>query len=593
KRRTFLKGVSLGAAGAAGAAATAGGRAARAADAAPGRAAGRRPNVILVLTDDQGYGDLSCLGNPVLKTPNIDRLHAESVRLTDFHVAPMCTPTRGQIMSGLDALRNRARHVCGGLTMLRTDVPTMADIFRAGGYRTGIFGKWHLGDQYPYLPHQRGFEEAVHHKSWGITSAADAWGNDYFDDQYLHNGRLRRYEGYCTDVWFREATAWMKACAARREPFFCYLPTNAPHGPLFVPERYAEPYRKPGVPANFFGMIACIDENMGRLMAWLDESGLAQDTILVFMTDNGGTGGVKLYNAGMRGGKTQLYDGGHRVPCFVRWPSGGLRPAGDAADLAAAQDLVPTLADLCSLPLPAGARLDGVSLAGILRGTGATPPERMVVVQYHIEIPKWNAAVLWKKWRLVKGEELYDIASDPGQQTNVADRRPDVLKAMRDHYERWWAEVEPVAREPCCVHIGSQHENPVTLCCADWYMIYADNSGHLQGGNNSYWNVRVERDGIYTFALHRWPPESGAALDAPLAGAGGPTAKGAPGKALPVAKARLQAGALDESKPAAPGQKAVTFTVALKAGKTRIQTWLYDKDGQELCGAYYTVVERA
>jgi len=167
-----------------------------------------RPNVILVLTDDQGYGDFSCHGNSVLRTPNLDRLHGQSIRLTDFHVAPMCTPTRGELMSGLDALRNKARHVCGGLTMLRTDVPTMGDVFRADGYRTGLFGKWHLGDSYPYLPQNRGFQEVVHHRSWGVTSAADHGGNDYFDDTYLHNGRPQKYEGYCNDVWFREAAKW-------------------------------------------------------------------------------------------------------------------------------------------------------------------------------------------------------------------------------------------------------------------------------------------------------------------------------------------------------------------------------------------------
>jgi arylsulfatase A-like enzyme len=169
----------------------------------------------------------------------------------------------------------------------------MGDVFGASGYRTGLFGKWHLGDSYPYLPQNRGFQEVVHHKSWGVTSAADYWGNDYFDDTYYHNGKLQKYEGYCNDVWFREAMKWMRTCAAQGEPFFCYLPTNVPHGPALVAPEYAAPYKKPGVPANFFGMIANLDENMGKLMAMLDETGLADNTILIFMTDNGGTGGVR------------------------------------------------------------------------------------------------------------------------------------------------------------------------------------------------------------------------------------------------------------------------------------------------------------
>jgi arylsulfatase A-like enzyme len=545
-----------------------------------------RPNVILVLTDDQGYGDLSCHGNPVLRTPNLDRLHAQSLRLTDFHVAPMCTPSRGEIMSGLDALRNRARHVCGGLTMLRTDVPTMGEVFRAGGYRTGLFGKWHLGDSFPYLPQDRGFQEVVSHKSWGITSAADYWGNDYFDDTYYHNGKLQKYEGYCNDVWFREAMKWMKTCAAQGEPFFCYLPTNVPHGPLFVAPQYAEPYKKPGVPASFFGMIANVDENMGKLMAMLDETGLAENTILIFMTDNGGTAGVKLYNAGMRDGKTSLYDGGHRVPCFIRWPGGKLRASDDINELTTCQDLLPTLIDLCGLKAPAGAKFDGTSLAGLLRDTQTRLQDRMIVVQYHIEIPKWNATVMWNKWRLVKGKELYDIAGDPGQKTDVADRHPDIVKAMRDHYERWWAEVEPIAKEPCYVHIGSERANPVRLTCADWHMVYADNFRHLQQNINSYWNILVERDGDYEFALTRWPPEAGAALDVAL------THPIGEGKALPIAKARLKIGDFDQSNPAAPGDKSVVFTVLLKAGQTRLQTWFYDRSGQELCGSFYVMAYR-
>ena len=298
------------------------------------------------------------------------------------------------------------------------------DVFSAGGYRTGLFGKWHLGDSYPYLPQNRGFQEVVHHKSWGITSAADYWGNDYFDDTYSHNGKPQKYEGYCNDVWFREAMNWMKTCAAQGEPFFCYLPTNVPHGPAFVAPEYAEPYKKPGVPANFFGMIANLDENMGKLLAMLDETGLADNTILIFMTDNGGTGGVKTFNAGMRDGKTSLYDGGHRVPCFIRWPAGKLREPGDVDELTTCQDLLPTLIDLCGLKTPSGARFDGTSLAGLLRGSQTALRDRMIVVQYHIEIPKWNATVMWKKWRLVKGEELYDIAADPGQKTNVAEKHP-------------------------------------------------------------------------------------------------------------------------------------------------------------------------
>src|SRR5262245_56981384 len=198
-------------------------------------AAASKPNVILVVTDDQGYGDFSCHGNPVLRTPNLDRLHAESIRLTDFHVTPMCTPTRGQLMTGQDALLNGAMNVSSGRTLLRRGITTMPEIFRANGYRTAMFGKWHLGDNYPYRPHDRGFEEALYYPSSHISSAPDYWNNDYFDDVYRRNGKPEAQKGYCTDVFFAEAERWIRGSARRSEPFFTYIATNAPHGPLFVP----------------------------------------------------------------------------------------------------------------------------------------------------------------------------------------------------------------------------------------------------------------------------------------------------------------------------------------------------------------------
>ena len=546
----------------------------------------KRPNVIVVMTDDQGYGDFSCHGNPVLKTPNLDVLHSQSVRLTDFHVAPMCTPTRGQLMSGLDALRNKARHVCGGLDMLRTDVPTMANIFKTSGYRTGIFGKWHLGDNYPYLPQNRGFEEALYHKSWGITSAGAYWGNDYFDDTFYHNGKLKKYEGYCNDVWFEEASKWIKERAKKKEPFFCYLPTNTPHGPLLVPDKYAEPYKQYGNRAKFFGMIANIDETMGKLMQTLDEIGIAHNTILIFLTDNGGTGGIKIFNAGMRGKKRSPYDGGHRAACFIRWPKGGLVHGSDIDELTTCQDVLPTLIDLCGLKRPVKAEFDGVSLASLLRGSSKRLTDRMIVVQYSIDISKWKSAVMWKKWRLVNGNELYNIATDPGQEHNVADKHPEIVKKMRDHYEGWYSEVEPIANEPCFVHIGSKYENPVDLTCAQWYMVYADNRSDLKGGKNSYWNVFVERDGEYEFTLSRYPIEADTAMDAPL------TIRGYKVTALPVASARMKINQFDQAQSVISGEKTVTFKVKLKAGKTRLHTWLYDASGNELCGVYYVRARR-
>ncbi len=565
------------------------------------------PNVLIVLTDDQGYGDFSCHGNPVLKTPHLDKLHDQSIRFTDFHVCPMCTPTRSQIMTGRDCLTTGAYVVCSGHDLLREGIPTMADYFAASmfvdaGYRTGQFGKWHLGGNYPFRPQDRGFQESVCFRGFGIVSSSDYWNNDGFNDWYFHNGKLQQYQGYCTDVWFNEAMRWMRSCAARKEPFFVYLPTNAPHGPCWVPKKYRAPYEgkvKRGI-ADFFGMIANIDENMARLDAMLKEADLYDNTLIVFMTDNGGTAGVPIWNAGMRGGKTQYYDGGHRVPCFIRWPAGGLRQPGDVDTLTQCQDLLPTLIDLCKLRAPKGAHFDGVSLAPLLRGKPQPQlAERKLVVQYgiweeYMGPTKWNCAVMWGKWRLFRGKALYNIADDPGQKIDVAAEHPEIVKALREHYEAWWARTEPLSREFPAIHLGSMHESPVYLGCEDWV---APNSAHQEeirtGLNRSGpWHVLVERDGEYQVSLRRWPAEADTAITAGLPAFDGFLGHYAPGKALPIIKARLKVADLDESKPVAKDDKAVTFTVHLPAGKTTLQTWFYGRGDKQLGGAYCVYVQK-
>ncbi|MHC4286035.1 MAG: arylsulfatase [Planctomycetota bacterium] len=276
---------------------------------------GKRPNVILVITDDQGYGDLGCHGNPVIQTPNLDRLYSQSIRLTDFHVDPTCSPTRSALMTGHYSTRTGVWHTIMGRSLLGKHEVTIADVFSGSEYRTGIFGKWHLGDNYPFRPQDRGFNEVLVHGGGGVGQGPDFWGNDYFDDTYQHNGKFKKFSGYCTDVWFDGAMKFIEANKER--PFFCYLTTNAPHGPYNVAEKYKKMYEdNKDVPnAAFYGMITNIDENMGRLMKKLKAEGLEKDTILIFMTDNGTSAGyrgkqgqIKGYNAGMRGTKGSEYD---------------------------------------------------------------------------------------------------------------------------------------------------------------------------------------------------------------------------------------------------------------------------------------------
>jgi arylsulfatase A-like enzyme len=362
------------------------------------------PNVILILTDDQGYGDLSVLGNQVLKTPVLDKLHDQSIRFTDFHVAPMSSPTRGQLITGRDAMHNGATAVCMGRSMVREDLPTMADIFKASGYQTGHFGKWHMGDSYPYRPQDRGFDETVHHGAWGITSIAAYFGNTYWDNTFEHNGKYEKYDGYCTDVWFNLTIDYISKRKEDHKLFFIYLATNCPHVPNLCDDRYSDPYLKKGmtpVVSKFFGQIANIDQNLQRLLITLDETGLTENTILIYMTDNGTATGYDVFNAGMREHKTSPYEGGHRVPFFIRWPNGNLGKPRIISELTEVQDILPTLIDLCNLKKPGNARFDGVSLAPLLTGKVDKLDDRMLVVEY--ENPSQseeNKAVLWGKVHL-------------------------------------------------------------------------------------------------------------------------------------------------------------------------------------------------
>ncbi|MGL4593870.1 MAG: arylsulfatase, partial [Thermoguttaceae bacterium] len=281
----------------------------------------KRPNVIVVITDDQGYGDVAAHGNSVIKTPNIDRLHSQSVRFTQFHVDPTCAPTRASLLTGRYATRLGIWHTILGRSILPRDEILMPQLFSESGYQTGMFGKWHLGDNYPFRPHDRGFQEAFYHLGGGVSQSPDYWGNDYFDDTYQRNGTPEKTEGYCTDVWFSNAIDFIKR--HKSEPFFLYLATNAPHEPLNVAEKDWKPYSDKGLPeplARFYGMITNIDENIGHLESTLLELGLKDNTILIFMTDNGTAGNG--FNANMRGKKGTPYEGGHRVPFFVRWPAG-------------------------------------------------------------------------------------------------------------------------------------------------------------------------------------------------------------------------------------------------------------------------------
>jgi len=564
-------------------------------------AAADKPNVLIVMTDDQGLGDFGFTGNPILKTPNFDRFASESVRFTDFHVSPMCSPTRGQLMTGLAALRNGATSVTAGRTFLRPGLATMPELFAANGYKTGLFGKWHLGDSYPHRPIDKGFQESAYHLGWGLRDSTQEFGTPLFDGRYFHNGSEKKSVGHCTDHWFDRATAWMGERRDRKEPFFCYLPTNAPHAPFVDKPEFAKPYEGKG-PAAFFGMIAHLDQRFGQLERFLTESGLRENTIVVFMTDNGGTAGVKTFNAGLRGGKTTNYEGGHRVPCWVRRPAGNLGKARDIDVPTQNTDLLPTFAELCGFETkPKFDRQDtawyaGISLAGLLTGATEKLEDRKFVVQYGQVPKKADACVIWKQWRLVNGVELYDVVADRSQTRNIAAEHPNVVAAMTDHYDGWWQSVSNTLDDFVPISLGAKQQPVVELTSADWENVYADNTGFVRtavgGPNGSRWHVQVETAGRYEFVLRRWPEFSGKALGATYEGDDRAPAYNlkSPVKSFPgIDGIKVQIAGIQADGPAKASERSAKLELTLPKGKTTLKAW-FTEGPADRCGAFFVTV---
>lgn len=574
------------------------------ADASIGYATGP-PNVVLLITDDQGYGDLSCHGNPILKTPNLDALHAESVRFTNFHVSPTCSPTRGALMSGHYSNRAGTWHTIIGRSILFEGETTLGEAFSSSGYATGMFGKWHLGDNYPYRPEERGFGTVVRHGGGGIGQTPDVWDNAYFDDAYFNNGEVEEYEGYCTDIFFSEAKRFIESSADAGTPFFAYLSTNAPHGPMLCPEKYTAPYRDQvgEKQAVFFGMIANIDENVGKLRAWLEGKGLAENTIFIFMTDNGTAAGAKVFNAGMRGNKGSHYEGGHRVPFFVHWPQGRFGKSGNVDRLSAHIDVLPTLQELCGLTVEEGYELDGVSLAPLLRDPQAEWPERVIITdsQRKLDPRKWrNCSIMTDRWRLTNGNALWEIQQDPGQKKNLVEDHPEVVARLRATYEEWWESLQPSLSRHAEIVVGNPAENPTRLTCHDWmtdgeYPAWYQAMVREGSSVTGRWALRVERAGRYRISLRRWPVEAATPLGAPLpAGAGVPgmiAARETPGKAFDIRGAGIELGDLKLEKSVNPESEEAVFETQLSEGSGRLLAYFKLADGATL-GAYYAYLER-
>ncbi len=433
--------------------------------------AGTRPNIILVMTDDQGMGDLSCLGNEVLETPHLDRFYGQSTRFTDFHVSPTCAPTRSSIMSGRHEFRNGVTHTIKERERMALSTTTMPQLLQKAGYETGIFGKWHLGDEDAHQPYSRGFSEVFIHGAGGIGQAYEGSCADfppnrtdkYFDIVALHNNTIKQTKGFCTDVFFQAALGWIKQQHEAKTPFFAYISTNAPHGPMIAPEKYKKRFLDMGYDGNTagrYGMIENIDDNFGLLSKKLDEWKAWDNTLVIFMTDNGQAGSraklngksVRLHTAGFKTGKGSPYEGGTHVPAFWRW-KGVLGEGVDIPALTAHIDFIKTFTSLAGAEIPTNIqKIDGRSMLPLLENPKAKWEDRNLLVHQG----RWakdadpneskfkNCAVRNTRWRFVNNKELFDISVDPYEKVDVAEDHPEVIAAFRKAYDKWWAETLPL-----------------------------------------------------------------------------------------------------------------------------------------------------
>ena len=554
----------------------------------------RRPNVLLILTDDQGHGDLGCHGNPKIRTPHLDRFARQSVRMQYFYVAPVCAPTRASLMTGRHNYRTGVVDTFLGRAMMHGDEVTVAEMLAAAGYRTGIFGKWHLGDNYPLRAMDQGFQESLVHNGGGIGQPADPPGNSYFDPILQHNGKAVKAKGYCSDVFTDAALQFVSRSSDR--PFFAYLAFNCPHTPLQVPEKYVAPYRKmslahsafprlghplPGKAneediARVYGMITNIDDNLGRLFARLDALKIADNTLVLFLTDNGPQ--QVRYNSGLLQRKTSVHEGGIRVPCYVRWP-GRFKAGTTVSTVAAHIDVAPTVLDACGVARPKEVKFDGLSLLSLLRGDRGKWPERTLYFQWHRgDVPQVNRACAARsaRWKLVQPLgiaggplpekvlfKLYDMRDDPLEMKDVAADRPEVVTRMRKGYEAWFQDVSSTrGYAPPRIHLGAPQQNPTTLTRQDWRGPQADWGPKGLG----HWEVRVARSGTYRITLRCAPLGANGTAHFALAG---------------VEKAQ----AMKKGD-----TRCVLEGVKLKEGAGRLEAWV--APGKERVGVLYVEIER-
>lgn len=566
---------------------------------------GTPPNIILIVTDDQGWGDVGFHGNEIVKTPRLDAFAKQAVELTNYHSGTTCTPTRAAIMTGRNPNRNGAWHTIAGASILNPDEQTIAEVFAQNGYRTGMIGKWHLGDNFPYRPQDRGFQESFYLGGGGVQQTPDYWNNDYFDDTYFRNGEPEKTKGYCTDVWFDEA---MKFIGARTDkPFFLYLATNAAHGPFNVPAAYRALYENSELSSmqkNFYGMLTNLDDNFGKLEDYLRQHDLLENTVLIYTTDNGTAGGVSYnkktgktlgYNP-LRGTKGSHYDGGHRVPFLLQWPAGNLADERKVHELTSAADLLPTLTSLAEIPFSSTQPLDGADISPAIYGK-APADDRMLIVD--TQRKQWpekyrNPCVMQGPWRLVNHQELYHIDEDPKQQNDLAEQYPERVKAMQAFYDEWWAGTTN-DWEHSPIYLGAK-ENPVLITMHDMHPDSVGGAipwnqdlirkGHIQ--TTGYYEINVAAAGKYQFELSRWPFEASLPLNSSVDEIPAlPHKEGlSTGKSVTLISAQVSLAGNSQSVAIQPDAPLAELTLNVPAGKTQLRASFLTQDNKYY-PAYY------
>lgn len=465
----------------------------------------RKPNIVLILTDDQGFGDISSHGNELINTPVMDRIAAEGARLERFFVSPVCAPTRAALLTGRYYLRSGVHGVTQTYETMRAEEVTLAEILKQNGYATGCFGKWHNGAHYPHNPKGQGFDEFV-------GFCAGHW-NNYFDTTLEHNNSEIKTDGYISEVCTDAAIDFINKNRGR--PFFCYVPYNLPHSPFQVPDRYFDKYKDKGLDiqtACAYAMCENLDDNIGRMLRALKHNKLTNNTIVIFITDNGPNG--KRYNSGMKGTKGSVDEGGVRVPCFIRWPS-HIETGNVIKPIAADIDILPTIAELVGLKIPEGTVLDGKSLTPLLMKNGTEWPKRMLFT-------KWGnkGGVRTEQYRLVvytKRTELYDMISDEGQTKDLASQQPVAARKLKQAYDAWLKEVSSEGFDPIPIEIGHPERAEVVLAGHEAFLASAEGKGIRYAGKYGwandwvadwvemdaypYWEVKVVQEGKYEIGL--------------------------------------------------------------------------------------------